>query len=642
MKRANPGVNKIELLAPAKDLECGMTAINCGADAVYIGAARFGAREAAGNPVEEIAALAAHAHKYWARVYATINTLLRDEELPVAVALIRELYEAGVDGLILQDTGLLECDLPPLPLIASTQMNNATPEKVAFLEKVGFKRAILARELSLEQIRAIHAAAPRIELEFFVHGALCVCASGQCYLSYAQGGRSGNRGACAQPCRKAYTLVDATGRTIQNEQHLLSLKDLNLSAHLGELLAAGVSSFKIEGRLKDAAYVANTVAWYRAKLDEAIAAAGTVAAADGEKSGKSSSGTAAVEFAPDVAKTFNRGFTSHFLRGRGPAREKVGSPETPKMVGEKVGRVASVGRGSMTLESGALELHAGDGICFYDRAGRLDGSTVNAAAGRTVTPAKLEGLEAGMVIYRNHDHEFLTRLKKSRMERRIGVALTLREAAGGLALAVVDEDGVRAEYVLGCEPEAAAKPEAALENLRRQLQKMGGTDFICTALELERVCFLPVASINALRRGALEALAAARESARQAAREEEGGGGRGGIGVIRNEVPYPETELTYEGNVLNRRAEIFYYRHGVVKIAPAAESGVDLRGLKVMTTRYCLKHQLGLCARQGQNANDKGQLGEKIVEPLTLIDGEGHRLVLRFRCERCEMEIFYK
>jgi len=266
-------VQRTELLAPARDLTCGVAAIDCGADAVYIGAPRFGAREDAGNAVEDIAALVAHAHAYWARVYATVNTILFDDEVHQARDLIWRLHEIGVDGIIIQDVGLLECDLPPIPLIASTQMHNNSPERVAFLDQVGFQRAILARELDLNQIRAIRRATG-IGLECFVHGALCVSYSGQCYLSYALGGRSGNRGQCAQPCRKPCMLVDADGKVLARNRHLLSLRDLNLSEHLRELIEAGVCCFKIEGRLKDRLYVANVVASYRARLDEVLAEMG--------------------------------------------------------------------------------------------------------------------------------------------------------------------------------------------------------------------------------------------------------------------------------------------------------------------------------------------------------------------------------
>jgi putative protease len=610
-------MTRVELLAPARDLECGMAAVDCGADAVYIGAPRFGARAAAGNSLEDIAALARHAHKFWARVYVTLNTLLFDDEIAPACRLAWQLHEIGVDGLIVQDTGLLECDLPPLPLIASTQMHNHTPERVAFLERVGFQRAILARELTLDEIRAIRRAASAIELECFAHGALCVCYSGQCLLSYALGGRSGNRGQCAQPCRRAYTLVDAEGRTLASERHLLSLRDLNLSERLPDLLAAGVTSFKIEGRLKDRTYVANVVAYYRARLDEALREAGF---------GRSSSGNTVAGFDPDLAKTFNRGFTTYFLDGRGQA---VGSPETPKMAGERVGRVLRLGEeagrvqgvaaDSFTID-GQAELHPGDGLAFFGRDGRLRGTVVNAVRGRTVFPQKIEGIEPGTAIHRNHDHEFLSGVASARPERRIGVGMTLRAGPYGSVLAAEDEDGNRAEVALGPAP-VAERPEAARATLRRQSAKTGDTEFICMRVDiaLDPVPFVPVSAMNALRREVFDRLSAARETNRP---RPEGG-------IVPNDAPYPESELSNLGNVLNAKAEAFYRRHGVERIERAAESGLDLRGRRVMTTRYCIREQLGLC-------------GTPVAEPLALIDDEGRRLELRFDCEECEMEVLFE
>ncbi len=592
----------VELLAPARDLECGIAAIDCGADAVYIGAPRFGARAAAGNAPEDIAALVRHAHKFWARVYVTLNTLLLDDELEPARRLAWQLHEIGVDGLIIQDAGLLECDLPPMPLIASTQMHNHTPERVAFLEHAGFRRAILARELTLDEIRAIRAAAPAIELECFVHGALCVCFSGQCLLSYALGGRSGNRGQCAQPCRRAYTLVDAEGRTLASDSHLLSLHDLNLSDRLPDLLAAGVTSFKIEGRLKDRTYVANVVAFYRERLDEAMRAATGFE--------RSSSGTSSPGFEPDLAKTFNRGFTTYFLDGRA---EAVGSPETPKMTGEKIGRVVNVAPDSFTID-GQIELHPGDGLAFFGTDGHLRGTVVNAVRGRAVFPQKIEDIEPGTTIHRNHDHAFLSQVAAARPERRIAVTMTL-DATG---LAAVDENGNRAEAPLGPAP-VAEKPEAALATLRRQLAKTGDTEFACTRVDIacDPIPFLPVAALNALRREVLARLSALRETNRPRHQ------GR----IVPNETPYPTRDLSYLGNVLNAKAEAFYRRHGVERIESAAESGLDLAGRRVMTTRYCIREQLGLC-------------GSGIAEPLTLIDDEGRRLELRFDCEHCAMEVW--
>jgi len=606
-------MTSIELLAPARDLECGLAAINCGADAVYIGALRYGARENAGNSMADIATLTKHAHKYRAKVYVTMNTLLRDEELPPALTLIKSSYETGVDGLIIQDAGLLECDLPPLPLIASTQMHNATPERVAFLESVGFSRAILARELSLEQIAEIRRRTKTIELECFIHGSLCVCYSGQCYLSYALGGRSGNRGACAQPCRLPYTLVDAKGTVLARDRHLLSLRDLNLTDSLRDLIRAGVCSFKIEGRLKDKAYIMNVVAHYRAQLDAVLAEEGLR---------KSSSGTSIVDFTPDPSKTFNRGFTSYLLHGRAA---EIASPDTPKMVGEPVGTVIYTTPRAFTLDAPA-PLHNGDGLCFFDAQGELRGAMVNGVQGAVITPTSMEGITRGMHIFRNHDHEFLTRLARARAERQLAVALTLHNTADGLVLSAVDEDGVTAAFAMPCEKIRAEKPEQALDTIRRQLAKMGGSEFTCTGVEtrLSTPLFVPVSVLNNLRRGVLEALLAAREAAYP----------RSTGGAVRNTAVFPERRLTFRGNVLNRKAEAFYRRHGVMHIEPAAEFCINLQGQQVMTTKLCIKYQGGCCPKTGTPPHP--------AEPLTLLGPDGSRLELRFDCARCEMGVVLK
>lgn len=606
-------MTQIELLAPAKDLECGRAAIDCGADAVYIGAAKFGAREAAGNNHEDIAELIAYAHKYWAKVYVTVNTLLRNEEMAAALRLITELYEMGADALIIQDAGLLECDLPPMPIIASTQMHNNTPEKVAFLEKVGVQRAILARELDLAEIKAIRRST-KMELEFFVHGSLCVCYSGQCYLSYGFGRRSGNRGQCAQPCRKLYTLVDGAGKTLVRDKHLLSIRDLNLSEHLAELIQAGVTSFKIEGRLKDKSYVTNVVSYYRARLDEIIGKLGLT---------RSSSGESRADFTPDLSKTFNRGYSTHFLKGRG---EKIGSTRTPKMAGETIGKVTDVGRKNFVVDS-QIPLHNGDGICFFDRRGELRGTVVNGTVGPVVTPDKIDHIDPGMTIYRNHDHEFLTHMEKSRIERQIAVTMTLRETHDGFMLTALDEDENTAEFSQPSEKVLAEKPNQAMENIRKQLAKTGGTEFSCSdvAVDMPEVYFLPMSMLNALRRGVLEKLLSVRAENYT----------RLTGGPIINDVPYPVTKLSFEGNVLNQKAEEFYRRHGVTSIEPAAETGMSLQGRKVMTTRYCLKHELGLCPKDGRKV-------ERPAEPLALLDEEGHRLQLNFDCSRCQMEVWLR
>jgi len=601
---------RVELLAPAKDLETGMAAINCGADAVYIGAAYFGARELAANPLGDIAKLVSYAHQFWARVYVTLNTLLRDDELPQAEQLANELYELGADALIIQDTGLLELELPPIPLFASTQMHNQTPERVAFLEKVGIQRAILARELSLEQIRAIRAQTS-LELETFVHGALCVSYSGQCYLSYALGGRSGNRGQCAQPCRRAYRLIDADGKVLEERRYLLSLRDLNLSEHLDELLDAGVRSFKIEGRLKDKSYVMNIVGYYRQKLDMLLEMRALHPAA---------SGKVHLDFIPDPRKTFNRGYTTYFLHGR---KKTVGAIDTPKSTGEPLGRVTRIGRNTFTLD-GKTEIRRGDGLCFFNTQRELVGTTVNEVQGQTITPEHMTGISSGTLVFRNHDHAFLSALEKSKAERKIGVRFRLAATQKGLALFAQDEDGNEAMYALECEISVAENPELALEAIDKQLYKLGGTAYECIFVrnDLPGAYFIPLRTLNELRRGALQALA--QQRAANYPRVEGG--------AVVNTVPYPVRELAFQGNVLNHKAEAFYRRHGVVKIEPAAESGLDMHGRKVMTTKHCIKHQMGWCP--------KDQPDLRLAEPLALVDEHGNLFQLRFRCKECEMEVY--
>jgi collagenase-like PrtC family protease len=608
-------MERVELLAPAKDLENGMAAIDSGADAIYIGAAHFGARTKAGNSLHDIAALVEHAHTFWARVYVTVNTLLHDTELPQAVRLMHQLYEIGVDAAIIQDVGLLECDLPPIALIASTQMHNHTPERVAFLEQIGIQRVILARELSLDQIRAIRARTS-VELESFIHGALCVSYSGQCYMSYAIGGRSGNRGECAQPCRRRYTLLDRDGRLVARDQHLLSLRDLNLTAHLADLLDAGVTSFKIEGRLKDRAYVTNVASWYRRELDRALAA---------RDASRSSSGQSKIDFEPDLTKTFNRGFTTYFLGGRA---ESPGALDSPKMVGQYIGTVTVVQGRTFMLET-AAPLNNGDGLCWFDAQGELRGTVVNAARptrdGIEITPEKIGGLRHGCKIYRNRDHAFLRQVERSRPRRKIEIHLCLDITPEGFALHAEDEDGNTATGTLATEKILAQKPDQAGVIARRQLAKTGRTPFDCTRVELawDRAYYLPLASLNTLRRETLHRLGQTRAANRPLMQGK----------VLRNRVPYPDSTLTHRGNALNQQARDFYRRHGVQEIAPAAESGLDMHGQVVMRTRYCIQHQLGFCDGTDRTGN--------LREPLHLVDKEGHHYRLRFHCADCEMEVIY-
>ncbi len=601
----------VELLSPAKDLETGITAINCGADAVYIGAPRFGAREAAGNSLADVEHLIKYAHKYWAKVYAAVNTLLRDEEIPDALKIIESLYQSGVDAIIIQDAGLLECALPPVPLFASTQMHNHTPERVAFLEKVGIQRAILARELSLEQIREIRRQTT-LELESFIHGALCVSYSGQCTLSFAIGGRSGNRGQCAQPCRNRYSLLDGNNETVIWDRHLLSIRDLNLTGHLQALYDAGVSSFKIEGRLKDKAYVMNIVSHYRRVLDRLELA-------------KTSSGQVSLDFDPDVAKTFNRGYSDYFIMGR---HGKIGSHDSPKTIGEPIGRVKETAGSAFCLEenNGNINLHNGDGLSFYNAEKDLTGTYVNRVDGKWVYPAKMEGIHAGLDLYRNSDKAFHDRLKAAQPNRKISVEMTLSQTTCGYRLTLCDEDGVTAWSELECERQPAEKPDKALENIHKQLSKLGETDFVCRDVKVEvtPIPFLAVSWLNELRRSAVDALVAERELQRP---KPQGG-------IVANKAPYPVKELTYLGNVLNEKAAAFYRRHGVDQIELAAESGMDLRGRKVMTTRYCLCYELDACLKE-KNA-------KTLQEPLSLVDENGRKLRLKFDCAACEMQVFFE
>jgi len=601
-------ISGIELLAPARDVRVAKAAIQCGADAVYVGAPQFGAREAAGNTISAIQQIVDFAHPYYARVYVALNTLLRDDELGQAERMIQELHRVGVDGLIVQDVGLLELDLPPMPLIASTQMHNATVEKVQFLEAVGFSRVILARELSLDQVREIRRATT-IELECFVHGALCVGTSGQCYMSYAIGGRSGNRGQCAQPCRRRYTLKDRRGKILVRDRHLLSLKDLNLADHLAELIDAGVNSFKVEGRLKDVAYVANTVGFYRRRLDALLTEKGL---------SRTSSGSSELAFEPNPDKTFSRGFTDYGLAG---CRSGSGAIDSPKSKGEFIGTVANVEKSCFVL-LGDHDLHSGDGICFFDEKQNLTGTLVNRLDGRRIYPQKMHGLRAEQEVYRNYDRVFSGKLTDKAARRKIQLAMSLEEKPQGLTLTGRDEDGNEATVEIAGDKQPALNEDAARRTILAQLTKLGNTLFACRDLRIQTnaTYFLSVSQLNAARRELVQRLMQVREANRPRP-----------VGTIReNAVAYPERHLSYLGNVLNRKAEEFYRRHGVETIEPAAESGLDLSGRLVMTTRYCLRQELGLC---------EGPRPGIAAEPLILEDEDGRRFEVRFRCGPCGMEI---
>lgn len=598
--------NPLELLSPARDLECGIAAVDHGADAVYIGAPKFGARAAAGNSLKDIAALIAYAHKYWARVYITLNTLLYDYELQEARALVVKLHDAGADALIFQDMALLELDLPPIPLFASTQTHNYDVEKIQFLERVGVQRVILARELSVKQVTAIRAATS-LELEAFVHGALCVSFSGQCYFSQAVKGRSANRGECAQMCRLPYTLSDGRGAVLARNQHVLSLKDLNLSEYLAELVAAGVSSFKIEGRLKDAPYVKNITAFYRAQLDALITQDPHLT--------RASSGTTRFTFTPDPSRSFNRGFTGSFFNQR---RQDMVSLQTPKSLGQTIGKVMTVSSGSITLAS-TEQLHNGDGICFFDSNDELQGVNINRVEGHRITPNSMAGIEPGIMLYRNHDHEFVRQLSGRSAARKIGVELMFEERNDGFTLRARDEDGNQVSAHINHPKEEAARPEKASETIRTQMAKMGETIFVLTQFTYTpaKTYFIPVAVLNQLRRTCLDALGSERRKLFPRRMQS----------LVPNSVPYPAQHLDRYANVVNTSAVSFYRRHGVVEIEKGVELQDSFAETTLMTTKYCLKYQFDLC---------KGDRGG--AEELFLSDGKT-RYRLEFDCAHCVMKI---
>ncbi|HAL44361.1 MAG: hypothetical protein A2Y12_15730 [Planctomycetes bacterium GWF2_42_9] len=595
---------KIELLAPAKDAETAIAAIKCGADAVYMGAERFGARQAAVNSYEDIKQVVDFAHQYYAKVYVALNILLFDGELLKAEKMIQQLYAIGIDGLIIQDMGLLELDLPPIPLIASTQMDNSSLEKIKFLEDVGFTRVILARELPIEEIKRIRENTS-IALESFIHGALCVSKSGQCYMSCALGGRSGNRGQCAQPCRRLYTLKDVQENILLKDRYLLSIKDLNLSQHLEELIEAGISTFKIEGRLKDTAYVVNTVSHYRKLLDAILAK---------KKLAKNSSGNVTFNFEPNLEKTFNRGFTDFNFADK---QAKIGSIDTPKTVGEFVGTVKKVEKQYFIIDT-KLELHSGDGICFFDWQNNLSGTTINQVEYQKIYAQKMNEINVGQKIYRNFDHQFAQKLENQPADRKIRLSINITENDKGLVISCIDEDGNKAQIEILGEKKTALKVDAAKDAFHNQLTRLGNTIFECEKLEINtsQMYFVPASQLNEARRQLVEKLIMERRKNRPIQEAK----------ISKNEVPYFEKHLKFNGNVINKQARDFYRRHGVETIEEGAETGLNLIGQKVMTTKYCLRKELNMCKPN--------------AEPLVLQDEDEREYKVKFLCGKCGMEIY--
>ncbi len=607
---------KVEILAPAKNLVQGMAAINAGADAVYIGAPQFGARSNATNSLEDIADLVDYAHLFKAQVFVVVNTILYDNELEDCKNMIHELYAMGVDALIVQDMAVLEMDLPPIVIHASTQANNRDPKHVKFLADAGMKRVVLARELNLDQIKEIHEASD-VELEFFVSGALCVSFSGNCYMSVANGERSANRGSCAQNCRLPYNLIDGTGKTLLSSSHLLSIKDLDLSDQLPSLIEVGITSFKIEGRLKDMVYVKNNVSYLRKKLD--LFLAGT------DKYIKASSGRTFHNFEPEMDRSFNRGYTDYFVNKR---KEKIGSWDTPKSQGQIIGKVLEVKANGYVIEN-FEKLNNGDGLYFINENGEADGAQVNIIINDIVVPNTFKPLTVGTMIYRNSDAEF-NRLveREDSAVRKIGVNFKFIETTTGFELTATDEDGHVSVSTIESEKEVAKNGESTLPNIQKNLSKTGNTPFIVDAIDIQfsNNWFLPISKINEARRVVLEQLIDIR--IKEYHREE--------FQIKKTDHPYPVTQLDFTYNVANHMARAFYKRHGVTEIEKAFELQWDPGKSRVMTTKYCVKYELGKCARFQRET-----MGEKVVEPLVLKQGE-LEYKLKFNCKPCEMEIWEK
>ena len=609
--------NRLELLAPAKNADYGIEAIRHGADAVYIGGPAFGARATAGNSVEDIARLCTYAHQYHAQVFVALNTILMDNELADAEKLIWQLYEAGADALIVQDMGVLQLNLPPIALHASTQMDNRSPEKVAFLEQVGFSQVVLARELGLSQIRDV-AAHTNMQLEFFIHGALCVAYSGLCNLSHSFSNRSANRGECSQMCRLPGNLKTRQGDVLAQNEHLLSLKDNNQTENLEALIDAGIRSFKIEGRLKDLSYVKNVTAHYRQKLDAIMARRPEFKA--------SSHGRCEHSFIPDPEKTFNRGSTDYFVNERS---QGIKDFRSPKYIGEEVGKVVSIGKDFIQVSS-THEFNNGDGLAFFpanfamakQSDDKLQGLRVNRAEGLKLHILHVpRDLKVGMTLYRNHNQACEALLSKESSKRISGVDLRLSDTQDGLALTLTDIYGLSATVNLTVEKTPATDVDKTLQNTRTQLGKLGSTDFVARSISIDtaQAWFLPASVLNGLRRDGVAALEAARIQ-----------------GYVRplpwkhnQDAVYPVKHLSYLGNVANEKAKDFYQRHGVIEIQDTYEKNGVTEDVPLMITKHCLRFNFNLCPKEVPGIK---------ADPMVLEIGNDV-LKLVFDCPKCEMMV---
>ena len=596
-------MTSLELLAPAKNLACGIAAIDHGADAVYIGAPRFGARAAAGNSIEDISQLCRYAHLFGAKVYVTLNTIIYDDELASVSEVISQLEKAGVDAVLVQDMAVRSMlkRQHSMALHASTQTDNRSAEKVRWLRDVGFSRAVLARELSAQEIATIHREVPDIELEVFVHGALCVSYSGLCYASEYCFRRSANRGECAQFCRMRFSLVDADGKEIEHERYLLSLKDMNQSDNLQKLVEAGATSFKIEGRLKDVAYVKNVTAAYSERLNEIIRQ-------HPDQYCRASQGYCEYTFKPDLNRTFNRGYTTYFLNGRQP---DIASFDTPKAVGEFVGTVKEI-RGNSFNVAGVTSFANGDGLCFFNADRKFEGLRANRVEGNRIYPFKMpSNLRPGMALYRNNDQEFERVLSKPSATRKIPVTIALRAVSDGFELSANGTTvQVTAEHQL-----AQKSPR---ENIIRQLSKLGDTIFECAGVEVPEDFnfFIPNSQLSEMRRQLVEVLL--KEKPAPEVPDHQEGDARG----VGQKYAYP-----YLYNISNQKARDFY--------GAKALTAFELKGGDgpIMQCRHCIRYSLGYCVKHG---------GQRPTwrEPLSLVLGDGRRFRLEFDCQHCQMNVY--
>ena len=599
---------KIELLAPAKNVDVGLEALRHGADAVYIGPPSFGARAAAGNSIDDICRLTDEAHIYGARVYVTMNTILYDNELADAERMIHKLYHAGVDALIVQDFGLLELDIPPIALHASTQMDITTKEKVKFLAEAGFSQIVLARELSLQQISEIHEATD-VPLEAFVHGALCTSYSGRCYASEYCFGRSANRGRCAQFCRLPFDLVDENGNTLIHDRHLLSLKDMNRSNSLEEMMDAGISSFKIEGRLKDVAYVKNVTAAYRQRIDEILERRPN----DYERA---SFGKSTISFLPQLDAAFNRGFTDYFLHERGD----ISSMDTPKSRGEYLGLIKECSKRGIKIDT-QKKLAPGDGICYLSPEHKWEGLRINTISGDYARPPKEVRIPIGTEVWRNQNAAFERLLSKPTAERRLALDITVGKTAHGISLTATDERGTSVSLHFLGDFEPATSPQR--DNIIRQLSKLGGTPFVAREINPEAIenLFIPSSVLTGWRREMVEALLSAiRMTFKQDLRKHP-----------EREPVLPHKNLDYRANISNKKAKEYYKAHGAEEIAPAFELSRPEKAV-LMTCRHCIRYALGHCLTRGHRKRDDwGRLFLRL--------SDGRRFPLLFDCKRCEMQV---